>query len=219
MKERPILFSGEMVLAILEGRKTQTRRVLKKQPEKSTWEGLDGYRFDVRFFDDVICGTTRKHSCGVRFANRLHQRQDCALWVPCPYGQPGDRLWVKETFSAERLGGSPGNPHYGAKGSGVCINYLADDYSCNFNEPDWCDFFKHEKTMPSIFMPRWASRITLEIVSVRVERLHAITIEDAKAEGVETTDQYAELWAKINGWESWDANPWVWVIEFKKIAQ
>ena len=214
MKERPILFSGEMVRAILDGRKTQTRRVLKKQPEKSTWEGLDGYRLDVRFFDDVICGTTRRHSCGVRFANRLHQREDCALWVPCPYGQTGNRLWVKETFCTLRDTETREEKTY----------YRATDDIRDYDIVDGDGFTDERKDgtprspwKPSLFMSRALSRITLEIVSVRVERLQEICLEDAKAEGVETTDQYAELWAKINGWESWDSSPWVFVIEFKRI--
>ena len=100
MKERPILFSGEMVKAILDGQKTQTRRVLKKQPTTSTWEGLQGYRLDVRLFEHVISKTRKDMTAGVRFAHRLEQREDRALWVPCPCGQPGDRLWVKEAHYA-----------------------------------------------------------------------------------------------------------------------
>jgi hypothetical protein len=234
MKERPILFSGEMVRAILEGRKTQTRRVLKKQPEKSTWEGLDGYRFDVRFFDDVICGTTRKHSCGVRFANRLHQREDCALWVPCPYGQPGDRLWVKEKHrlfchSFEFVG-----IEYASGGADKLEHFEDRTLMPSLREIAQNNKDGSRRWKPSIFMRRWASRITLEIVSVRVERLQDITEEDAKAEGVEPynarlhvsgrgilqnsyVSEYAMLWNDINGKGSWDANPWVWVVEFKKV--
>lgn len=161
MKERPILFSGEMVRAVLEGRKTQTRRVVKHPPV--------GYMLD-----------------------------DTPVFGKCPYGQPGDRLWVKETFCKKLYG----------------------DVVCRAT----CDGIAKDNMIggcwkPSIFMRREYSRITLGIVGVRVERLQEISLNDAKAEGVETTDRYADLWVKINGAESWNANPFVWVIEFKDVSK
>lgn len=187
MKERPILFSTEMVKAILEGRKTQTRRVVKKQPHGAgEW---------VR-----------------QLASWLFPNVNPYIKLKCPYGQPGDRLWVRETFLVER---SQHKDFY---------EYKAD-YSNTF-AGDVC-------WKPSIFMPREACRILLEVTDVRVERLQDISEEDAIAEGIslpnyaeqaikdiffpEPSAIYSELWESINGKGSWDKNPWVWVIEFKKV--
>ena len=123
---------------------------------------------------------------------------------PLPYGQPGDRLWVRETFGHFEC-----NQHF----KPGCNVYYRADGNCLELEP-W---------RPSIHMPRWASRITLEITSVRVERLQDISEADAIAEGVYTDpacpayDAYAQLWDEINGLGSWEANPWVWVIEFRRL--
>jgi len=169
-KERPILFKGEMVRALLEGRKTQTRRVVK--------------------VDVANCCT---HQCGGKSEAALSH---------CPYGQPGDRLWVRETFHPMKS--SKGPASYRA-------TWPKDDET-----PD-------EGWKPSIHMPRWASRITLEIVAVRVERLQQISNEDCFAEGLpaDTTKGnrtwYADLWESINGKGSWNVNPWVWVVEFKRV--
>jgi len=170
MKERPILFSAPMVRAILEGRKTQTRRVVKNK-----------YSHDWR----------RK----------------------CPYGQRGDMLWVRETWSETPEGD---------------IVYRATD-------PAWDNEGTGLKWKPSIHMPRWARRITLEITDVYVERLREISEADAFADGVDSMRyaftrkdlpttlfpqsskaQFKVLWESINGAGSWDANPWVWVISFEK---
>ena len=167
MNEKPILFSGEMVRAILDGRKTQTRRVITEK-----WQQCESPE---------------------------DQPQTFVSW--CPYGQPGDRLWVKETFAMAIPAGASihaeRKPVYRADGEVV---------------PKW---------KPSIFMPRWASRITLEIVNVRVERLQGIGGTDAFAEGGFTVTQFIELWNSINASRGygWDANPWVWIIEFKRIEQ
>lgn len=164
MKERPILFSGPMVRAILDGRKTQTRRVVKpRQGMLDDWTGL-----------------------------------------PCPYGKPGDRLWVRETCYFEQ-------PH------GEVI-YRADPGSEKALDPE----FTGLRWRPSIHMPRWASRITLEIVNVRVERLQDIRVDDARAEGVTAkwpVHGFRNLWQSINGFGSWDANPWVWVVEFRNMER
>jgi len=199
MKERPILLKDEMVRAILEGRKTQTRRMVKPQPTALTSDGLP------------FAQTANDESFG-----RLGKV------IACPYGQPGDRLWVRETFTDEAGGIWP----Y----LGEHISYRADPLQ------PLC-----ERWTPSIHMPRWASRITLEITSVRVERLQSISYADAQAEGVqtETADpwfyhitternvydfaadepqgSFRKLWESINGPGSWAANPWVWVVEFKRV--
>lgn len=201
MKERPILFKGDMVCAILENRKTQTRRVVKGKHHE-----LSGY---IRTLDLVSC------------ANGVAVFQNCmkeSLAISCPYGKPGDLLWVRETW---RLGAS-----------GTTIFYRAD------NSTAYCPVrwelqdmkFSNGKWHPSIFMKRWASRISLEVVSVRVERLQAIAADDCNAEGcprqpwfqVEGGPEkwYRTLWNKINmdrGY-GWDNNPWVWVVEFKVIS-
>ena len=165
MKERPIIFSTPMVKAILDGRKTQTRRVIKDQPPLS--------------MRDMFKPKNLK----------------------CPYGQVGDRLWVRETFKP-----------YNCMGG---FAYKADgDLSTGF---PW---------KPSIHMPRGASRITLEITESRAERLQDISEEDAKAEGVKCCPNavsdykhhFMILWDSINGKKyPWDSNPWVWVISFKVV--
>lgn len=202
MKERPILFKGEMVRAILDGRKTQTRRVVKLGDHDEVWE------------------TRRK----VYRNNRDRTGMNEAWELPCPFGQFGDRLWVRECFSKSTVGDLP---WYWADG-----NPVSGDY---------------EKPRPSIHMPRWASRILLEVVEVRIERLQEISEEDAHAEGVDYTpfDQtiayrnysvkdswiavwgdtdeetavkqsFKSLWTSTGG--DWDANPWVWVIEFRRVV-
>ena len=177
MKVRPILFSGSMVRAILDGRKTMTRRVVKKQ--------------HIPFVANILGGFLD--------GNWKHN--------PFPYGRPGDRLWVRETFS------------YGANGY-----YFRSDVK----QPETVKY----AWKPSIHMPRVASRITLEVTGVRVERVQEITEDDAKAEGCDPLVEsdgsvtcgrrktvFAKLWDSINSKRGfgWDKNPWVWVIEFKKI--
>lgn len=178
MKERGMIFNGEMVRAILDGRKTQTRRVMKPQPDE---DGLA----------KVINGPW------VDTSERIYR---------CPFGVPGDRIWVRETFS-------PVPDHEEPAGCSAIL------YAADGNGP-------YGKWVPSIHMPRWASRITLEITGVRVERLNDISECDAKAEGAPTEccvigDKhflgFRSLWKSIYGDESWRSNPWVWVIEFKRI--
>lgn len=180
MKARPILFSGEMVRALLDGRKTQTRRVIK--PIKG--EGLDP-------------------------AGIYHFHPGDLELMRCPYGKVGDLLWVRETFVDWPT--DDGSLIYRADDSGDDYN----DYGLRFF--NW---------KPSIFMPKWASRLTLEITDIRVERLQDISGEGCIAEGLSSymrehdaccdlKNQYQALWQRINGVESWRANPWVWVIDFK----
>lgn len=202
MRERPILFSAPMVRAILAGTKTQTRRIYKN----------------------------RKHpdfGCDIAGCELSREKQH-VIDRACPYGQPGDRLWVRETFNlmAVRVNGEEFNP---------------ENYRATRTLPDPVLGWR-----PSIHMPRWASRILLEITAVRVERLNDISEADAMAEGIncyqfrpddgfplcdgythESDDgkcvlhesavaAYIRLWEQINGPGSWAANPWVWVVEFKR---
>lgn len=211
MKERPILFSGPMVCAILEGKKTQTRRVWKPRREYAD-QVEDGYGMPF-WFDD---------------AGYDHEQ-------PCPYGKPGDRLWVRETTCiAPRHFATPDDTCVvDYEGFARFVSYRADGHP----EDAMRDY--KLKWTPAIHVPRWASRITLEVVAVRVERLQDITEEDARAEGIQVSElgeiasatlelikgeqwaaavlQYAELWQSINGEGSWAANPWVWVVEFKRV--
>jgi len=196
MKERHILFSGEMVRAILENRKSQTRRIVKPQPASVE------YWLHGKLTDDKINGC-----CSIRDTKGRGWTIDCEKFKPY-YGKPGDRLWVKETFMV--------NP------------YVSTEYIYRATEKEPLRYHtSHTPWKPSIFMPRKASRITLEITQVRVDRLQDISEADAKAEGVrlnnsthwatEACDAYKALWESINGNGSWDKNPWVWVIEFKKL--
>lgn len=200
MKERPILFSAPMVRALLDGSKTQTRRVVKP-------EGAH-HLFQFR-------GTTAAAGadeptgewgwCGSSHVVNKHIR--------CPYGQPGDRLWVREAWRVEKFIDNLA-PRELAAGCSVV-------YEASGEAPAW-----RGKQRPSMFMPRWMSRITLEVTGVRVERLQDISEADAKAEGCPGTApmgfclsriEYRELWESINGAGSWATNPWVWVVEFKRI--
>jgi len=255
MKHRPILFNGEMVLAILDGRKSQTRRIIKPQPEGS----------------NPIVVFARTEQTATHWRSLVNGNcEETARIYQCPYGQPGDRLWVRESW---RIGA------WDEDDGTIAIDYcdgprrewlpIPDDDGEKFNRY-WiscCDELARKRIdpgtdgryhwepgqsplrwRPSIHMPRWASRITLEIVSVRVERLQDISETDAMAEGIDMESDHAslciniedricgpgdsdlfkgsailtvwrKLWRDINGWESWDANPWVWVIEFQKVAQ
>ncbi len=214
MRERPILFSGPMVRAILEGRKFQTRRAVKPRGGGRLGVRPDATARELRagewcFGVDCPRGWS---SLGSGFA--------------CPYGKPGDTLWVREAW-LERLDHVRGAVDLNA------IRYTAD------GEPP--EPHRWRKRSP-IHMPRWASRITLEVTGVRVERLHSITEKDARAEGVENDmlsgrygwknygdtetagdscdyfvdarDSFRSLWESINGADSWAANPWVWVVSF-----
>lgn len=203
MKQRPILFSGPMVTAILEGRKTQTRRLVKPQPDGFI-RGASG-----TFGVPKKITTKKPHKDG-----SIWKEEDgtCYDDINCPYGNEGDRLWVRETWGREYGGG---------------FLYRA---SHSHMKPDgsW---------KPSIHMPRTVSRINLEVQSIRVERLQDITREDALSEGVYFDEglqgyvtgkdgrnfhhsdpriSFCKLWVAINGGESWDANPYVWVVQFKQ---
>lgn len=206
-RERPILFSGEMVRAILEGRKTQTRRVVKPQPPATV-------AVIVRSGPDYTAA----------YPNRSAIKP--FEWTgDCPYGQPGDRLWVRETWATERTiaGGHTvatvtplptDQVVYAADGAplrsaGVTVRAGGEEWA------------PKGRWRPSIHMPRWASRITLEITDVRVERVREITEADCVAEGFAspTGTDFADLWDSLNadrgyGWES---NPFVWVLSFRRV--
>ena len=232
MKERPILFSAPMVRALLDGSKTQTRRVINPQPE---WV-YEPSNYKMQVGGQLVSSRGREwlHWKGKRIAEKNDPR--------CPYGQPGDRLWVRETWQGPLLTDgdefeayrenpddfkNPAHCEYAADG-GPKPEFMTDEDElvCRWR--------------PSIFMPRWASRITLEIVSVRVERLQDISEADAMAEGadceihtVDTSNMpkgcaivsesyregYRQLWDSINGPGSWESNPWVWVVEFRRVTE
>jgi len=212
MKERPILFSAPMVRAILAGNKTQTRRVIKPQPK--------GTRTDA-------------------YPDRYNNGPHWAFWLPdnrmteeqtwkCPYGEPGDRLWVRETWKTEeRKEDCVDGIRLRADNAFVPIENTTEAADA------WVQVNKRDgKWRPSIFIPRWASRIILGVTNVRVERLQEITEEDAKAEGVEAVScadvprqaawsnrqDFSRIWDSINAKRGfgWDTNPWVWVVGFRK---
>lgn len=219
MKETGMLFSAPMVRALLDGSKTQTRRIVKQLDPAmgACTTGNDGRPMSV---------------CWAFGGPVLH----------CPYGQLGDRIWVRETFrltdtfdldSPSRVGERCIDAGY--KKPWAPIQYEADGQQRDWHHvgtpPHDGTQPKPGKTRVSIHMPRWASRIELEIVSVRVERLNDCSDADARAEGTPgghgvipsyhynatPSEHYAHLWESINGAGSWAANPWVWVIEFKRI--
>lgn len=202
MKERPIIFSAPMVRAILDGRKTQTRRVMKPQPD-----GVDVLR--VGEYAPTLVDRRGEQYPGPDTFGAFTEDGDWAL--KCPYGAPGERLWVKEAAKLEGC-----NAQRGTIPEGVVLRYTADGDTVRHCRPQW-QFapFVRDRVTSVRYMPRWASRITLDILHVRVERVQDISEVDAVAEGVVDRAAYAALWADIYGPESWAANPWVWVIEFR----
>lgn len=228
-----------MVRAILEGRKTQTRRVVKPQPFTKTLDHSTGYWNTVWELPD----------------GSSYEIDNDAMLDRCPYGVPGDRLWVRETFVIEHSFDdntppfSDGRPLKTWDDDEFGSGWQQAHYAATDALPDLsCAHASHEGEpcphpwKPSIHMPRWASRITLEITGVRVERVQEITPEAAKCEGVEQKDNgnylnyplgssaagwqcprnsFHTLWDSINAKRGygWDKNPWVWVVEFKRVDQ
>ncbi|HHT0061530.1 TPA: hypothetical protein ACTXAJ_004420 [Raoultella planticola] len=198
MKERGMIFNADMVRAILDGRKTQTRRIMKPQPEPCPrgghWWPSNVFKTMLHVEDEMQNG---KGGWGGLVGDA------------CPFGDVGDRIWVREAFA-----------------SGLSTKSTLA-YRATHKREDLEDgFYDTIKWTPSIHMPRWASRILLEITDVRVERLKSISDGDAIREGCSIADMksgdcvadvFARLWASIYGAESWSANPWVWVIEFKRV--
>jgi len=231
MKERGMIFNGEMVRAILDGRKTQTRRAVKPQPDE---DGL------AKVTNGPWVDTSERN-------------------YRCPFGDVGDRIWVREAyrFPASLDDVSPTGVGEMAVATGYRKPWAPTFYEFTGTFSDgWTGFETPPKVSgagklrPSIHMPRWASRILLEITDVRVERLNAISPEDAESEGLECTnftgfgdepglpsypepdvyfdplkkqwkeyppEAFAGLWESIYGEGSWQANPWVWVISFKRV--
>ncbi|MNZ18479.1 hypothetical protein D3C78_354920 [compost metagenome] len=233
MKERPILFSGPMVRAILEGRKTVTRRTVKGNqiPEENASESDPVLRWTAVAQNDSRYGFIVNGSTATECA------QELAKFGRCPYGQPGDRLWVREAFLPDpdadhRSWANWTETYVSWSGCGSRI----DGVPPALRKPEHCIYREgwsggELAWRPSIHMPRWASRILLEITAVRIERLTDISYEQARAEGY-PADREAEtggsdldawlwfrsLWKEINGPTSFDANPWVWVVEFKMVT-
>lgn len=208
MTERPIPFSAEMVRAILAGRKTQTRRVMKVQPYPDSI-------VTVEHFNQTVIDRHGDMQPGPEIFGA--HWDDGEYGCRCPYGAPGDTLWVREAWRAwSQYDDWPPS----RLPPGVDVQYIADA------RPPWISRYRSSR-----FMPRWASRITLEVKSVRVERLQAISEDDARAEGVapvgwiDETDVgmssyregFSRLWNDINGPGAWEANPWVWVISFERM--
>lgn len=234
MTERGMIFNGEMVRAILDGRKTQTRRIMKLQPKPSKSRPGD-FWFSSKKLESMVHVSDLAPGNSPIADYHLFIQEHC-----CPFGAVGDRIWVRETFQ------------------GPLFDYDLMDSYCKdptpFEKPEFCvykadgvpapEFYDADDELhccwrPSIHMPRWASRILLEITNVRVERLNAISEEDAAAEGVPPAGSllpdypgtfltpkgdfatakvaFQRLWESIYGAENWQANPWVWVITFRRV--
>ena len=219
MKERPIIFSGEMVRAILDGRKTQTRRIVKPQPPAVTdgrwsWVASSSDKSEVGKFRYSWPNET-----GTSFT--AHGRES-GVSIRCPYGETGDRLWVREAWALFEH--STGVVYRADAGDDGLVPYL--DNGAGGLGGGVCDYAP-DRWKPSIHMPRWASRITLEIKGVRVERLQDIGESDAEAEGFHregcggegSVRTFARLWESLYGTDSWSVNPWVWVIEFERVEE
>ena len=236
MKERGILFSDAMVRAILAGKKTQTRRAMRTNHvgyhSFARWDGAVGRRAMMRCLNDPGIATGSRELRSVFCENN-------------PYGVPGDRLWVRECWKRADAGHGP------------CVSYRSTpDRHLGVMRDDLLDGWQNDATWrPSLLMPRWASRITLEVTGVRVERAQAISDADVAAEGVDAeaveallkaalkkrraetwpvvsdalhddwiggmrpADRWRAAWCLINGRESWESNPFVWVIEFKVVPR
>jgi hypothetical protein len=206
MKTRSIIFSGAMVRATLAGQKTQTRPVVKPQPP----EILPAYAPKVYWPDRDRHMTCEPGSAAYLQFERpgdydgQHVMRG-GFGFRCPYGQPGDRLWVREAYMD----------------LGACVLYRADPGA----EAERAVVAPRQGWASPIHMPRWASRITLEVTGVRVERLQDISGKDAMAEGIPhhhdlvdcRRERYRDLWEQIHGPVSWDTNPWVWVLEFTQV--
>lgn len=224
MTERGMIFNAEMVRAILDGRKTQTRRIMKVQPEPSKSRPGD-FWFSSKKLESMVHISDFAPGNSPIADYHLFIQEHC-----CPFGAVGDRIWVRETWARYN------------------IDQNSHDLAYRATTP--ADWPEGGRWRPSIHMPRWASRILLEITNVRIERLNAISPEDAESEGLECTnftgfgdepglpsypepdvyfdplkkqwkeyppEAFAGLWESIYGEGSWKANPWVWVIEFKRV--
>lgn len=226
MSERPIIFSDDMVRGILSGRKTQTRRVVKGDGQQATgWFKPGEYRQNFQPYEDAV---------GDRGGHRFKGDK-----IACPYGQPGDLLWVREgcwLYGQWRekdggldYAGRPKRTFDVDRTQGVRYeDDTKDPIACWGGPPGW-------SFRPSIHMPKWAARLWLRVVHVRVERLQEISRKDAAAEGVciplegeyphwwrrdrWPQKNFASLWDSINAkrGHGWDTNPWVWVVTFERV--
>ncbi len=207
VRERPTIFSGAMICAILDGRKSQTRRVMKPQPHH------DSGTISVGYYHPTKVDRRGEEYPGEETFGAYGDEQD---W-PCPYGAPGDRLWVREGWAVHDDRGR--------------VVYRADEeHSC---DPSHCTQMHHyRRWKPSIHMSRAASRLTLEVTAVRAERLQSISEEDAEAEGAgylatgrdvmnhTCTEAFVTGWDRINGKRlgcAWADDPYVWVVSFRRI--
>lgn len=221
MKERPILFNGAMVRAVLAGTKTQTRRVVKPGFGQD-WLSPATLGRSLRARPVILDGEQWAQFAhplsGQTVDEILHDEWSPLACIRCPYGQPGDRLWVREAWAKTT----------------VFPDTMMTVYREGDNRTDYGGPWK-----PGIHMFRRDSRLTLEVTGVRVERLQDISEADAQAEGVDydpgeggtywvpglgcgsdsAAGSYRRLWESINGPGSWDANPWLWAVEFKRVEQ
>ncbi len=230
MKERPILFNGAMVRAVLSGQKTQTRRIVKPQPAHSCRYEMNGAGTHALHLAGGVTGTDEPLICVPPTPKSADHR------LPCPFGVPGDRLWVRESFMPAPDEAAPDEP----RPTLWNVAYAADGGQRTATAPAGYNpmLYNYERWTPSIHMPRWASRISLEVTDVRVERLQAISEKDAKSEGVTLLPLTSEdcwgdgthktafeyLWGQVYGFpdekndgNDWRSNPWVWVVSFKRV--
>lgn len=224
-KERPILFSAPMIRAILAGKKLQTRRVVKPQPPE--WCRIAGW----------TCFTPKG---SISFSGSHPTDGPAEKWIKCPWFTAGEtlHLWVKENFFVDHGDFDKGGPLPKERPDWAddMLHYCADGDCCAQIPECACDEVGKPKIRPSIHMPRWASRITLEVTSVRAERVQAITEKDADAEGfpsvilhgaiefaggMSARASFAELWDQLNAARgfSWASNPWVFVVSFRRIEK
>ncbi|MEX2952532.1 hypothetical protein AB4K01_15180 [Serratia fonticola] len=216
MKERPIIFNAEMVRAILDGRKTQTRRLVPAwQLPKHYPDNTENPRYNWM----ATAQRHRRWGYGVFGETEEACAKELSEMAPCPFGSAGNRLWVRETFRVHSRATDVATLVYRAseRNSWTEQTHRVPVSACD--KP-----VSPEKWTPSLHMPRWASRLVLEITDVRVERLRSMSQQDARAEGViaasgpmEAGLAFRQLWESIYGADSWQVNPWVWVIEFKAV--
>ena len=241
MKERPILFSAPMVRALLAGTKTQTRRAVSRGNSVLDWDGNSLAKWGGLDLSIATAFSAQTKGAAVGSPAGVVSLHALASGLPgyrpgehtshriYPRWRPGDRLWVKETF------GLHAHLDFTDWHRGSIRGEIEDDIRERFAVAYRADHYDkdHAAWRPSIFMPRWASRITLEITDVRVQRLRDITDEDAKAEGITEAEAayerdvyphdsyrraYSALWDRINGPGAWASNPWVWALTFKRVT-